>query len=80
MRRSLILLAIALSPLPVAAQFQSVRVQVIDRTLSSPMGRVRADRTDSEAPFFSDNLKETRHALAIDPDIRARPDRSGLWR
>jgi hypothetical protein len=33
MRRSLILLAIALSPLPVAAQFQSVRVQVIDRTL-----------------------------------------------
>jgi hypothetical protein len=33
MRRSLILLTIALSPLPFAVRFQSVRVQVIDRTL-----------------------------------------------
>ena len=43
-------------------------------------GRGRADRADSEAPFLSDNLKETRHALAIDPDIRARPGRGGLRR
>ena len=79
MRRSLILLAIALSPPP--SRLNSNRSVFRSSTeLFIAYGRVRADRTDSEAPLFSDNLKETKHALAIDPDIWAHPDRSGLRR